>query len=135
MAKGIIDWAEEDKLAEKGEFDPPGEEDIVYAKGVLYILNRVFMNKKYPRPRGRKMPIFNLREIKAIADLIFFKPRNIHLIVYERVPRRDEITLKQQQFVKHFVSDALFNGARAARMAGYSPRSAKQIAYKLLRGR
>ena len=81
------------------------------------------------------MPIFNLKEITAIADLIFFKPRNIHLVVYERVPRREELTLKQKSFIGHFVGDALFNGARAARMAGYSPRSAKQIAYKLLRGR
>jgi len=128
-------WTVDDEKAERGEFDPPGVEDRLYTKGVLVVLNLVFKKKKYPRPRGRNMPIFNQEELNAIAELIFFKPENIVLKVYERVPRREELSLKQQQFVKHFVGDALFNGARAARMAGYSPRSAKQIAYKLLRGR
>lgn len=128
-----INWTKDDAEAERGELDPPGE-DEVYTKGVLNILGYLYRDKKFRRPRGTKMPTFNPEELQAITTLIFFKPPHIVLKVYERIPQETGLKLKRKVFLKHYLADAKFNGARAARMAGYSPRSAKQIAYKIIRG-
>lgn len=42
-----------------------------------------------------------------------------------------KINPKQQRFIEYMVF-TLGNGAQSARRAGYSPRSAKEIAYQLL---
>ncbi len=120
---------EEDLKIEKGDIDPDG--DFLYPKGVINVLNIAFKNKKFQRPRGKQSPTFSFEEVKVIADLIFFKPPNIALKVYKRVPKEKDWPLKRRQFLNHFLGDAKFNAAKAARMAGYSPRSAKQIAYKI----
>jgi hypothetical protein len=122
----------EDVQIERGELDAP-EENMFYPKSVLDILGVIHRKKKYARPRGKQSPKFSNEEVNAIADLLFFKPRNIVLKIYKRVPQKTELPLKRQLFLKHFLGAAMFNGAKAARMAGYSPRSAKQIAYKLMR--
>jgi hypothetical protein len=121
---------EEDIKIEKGVLDPP-EEDLFYPKGLLNIISMVFKNKKYQRPRGKKSPTFTIEEIKAIVEFIFFKPPNIIIKVYERMPREKDWPMRRKAFLNHYLGDAKFNAAKAARMAGYSPRSAKQIAYKI----
>jgi len=45
----------------------------------------------------------------------------------------ESLTTKQQQFVLHYLTDAKFNGAKAARLAGYSEDSAYSIATENLR--
>lgn len=127
-----MNWTEDDTKAERGDLDPPGEDDL-YTKGLLIVLGLMYRDKKYPRPRGTKMPIFNMEEMNVIATLIFFKPPHIVLKVYERMPRKKEVKFKRKAFLNHYLGDAKFNGAMAARIAGYSPRSAKQIAYKIMR--
>lgn len=119
----------EDLKIEKGTLDPKG--NFFYPKGVLNVLEAVFEEEKLGRPRGKESPVFSFEEIQAIVDLIFFKPRNIILKIYERTPHRKGLPLRRKVFLSKLLGEAKFNGAKAARMAGYSSRSAKQIAYKI----
>lgn len=125
-------WTDKDDKAEKGDLDPPGKNEL-YTKGLINVLGYLYRYKTFKRPRGTKMPIFNMEEMNAIATLIFFKPPHIVLKVYERMPKEKGLKMKRKAFLNHYLGDAKFNGARAARLAGYSPRSAKQIAYKIMR--
>ena len=121
---------EEDLQIERGELDPPGGH-LFYPKGVLDVLSLVFRNKKFTRPRGKHSPKFSLKETIALRDFLFFRSPYVELRVRQRLHQTKEWPLKRKMFVKHFVGEAKYNGAKAARMAGYSPRSAKQIAYKI----
>ncbi len=121
----------DDLKIEKGDLDPQG--DFFYPKGVLNILDMIFRAKKFQRPRGTQSPQFSFDEVRALADLLFFKSPYVVLNVYKRLPRKQELPLRRKMFVHHLIDDAKGNAAKAARLAGYSPRSAKQIAYKLLR--
>lgn len=118
-----------DVKIERGDLDP--ERDYFYPKGVLNVLNLIFKNKKFQRPKGKQSPQFSFEEIRALADLLFFKSPYVVLKVYKRLPKENELPLKRRLFIKHLFGDAKFNGAKAARLSGYSPRSAKQIAYKI----
>jgi len=120
----------DDLKIEKGEIDPPNE-GIFYPKGVLNILGMILRAKKFQRPRGKASPTFSIEEVRALTDLLFFKSPNVVLKTYERVPRKKDMPIKRKMFVNHFLGNAKFNAAKAARMAGYSPKSAKQIAYKI----
>lgn len=124
--KELLD--EEDFRIEKGNVES-SEEGFLYPREVMDILKIVFKSRKYPRPRGKQSPTFSVEEIKTIVEFLFFKPPYITLKVYKRVPQEKEMPIKRISFINHFLSDANFNAAKAARMAGYSPRSAKQIAY------
>ena len=48
------------------------------------------------------------------------------------VRSEEKLTPRQQRFIE-FLLITMGNGAKAARMAGYSDRSAKEIAYQLLK--
>ncbi|MDO8451330.1 MAG: hypothetical protein Q7S76_00490 [bacterium] len=126
------EMAAEDMQIERGDLDPP-EEDLFYPRGVLNVLGMAFRNKKLQRPRGKDSPKFSFEEMQALVDLLFFRSPRVVLKIYERTPRRSGLPLKRRVFLKHLLGDAKFNGAKAARMAGYSPRSAKQIAHKIMR--
>ena len=121
----------EDIQIEKGDLDPEG--DGFYPKGVLNILDEIFRKKKFQRPRGKQSPQFSFEEVQALADLLFFKSPHVVLKVYKRLPRKQKLPLRRKMFISHLLGDAKGNAAKAARLAGYSPRSAKQIAHKLLR--
>ena len=122
----------EDMQIERGDVDPEG--DFLYPKGVLNVLGMLYRSKKFQRPRGKKSPEFSFEELDALATLLFFKPHFITLKIYKRVPRqRDELPFRRRAFVNHLFGEAKFDAAKAARLAGYSPKSAKQIAHKLLR--
>ncbi len=126
----IKDLDEEDLEIERGNFDAT-EDDLFYPKGVLNVLSMVFRNKRFDRPRGKHSPKFTKEEIHAIADYLFFRSPYVEIRVRKRRPSQREFPLKRKMFVRHLVTDAKFNAAKAARLAGYSPRSAKQIAYKI----
>lgn len=121
---------DEDIKIERGELSPI-EERSMYPNGVLTALRILFKSKRFPRPRGKMSPIFSFDEFQDIACLIFFKPPGIVIKKYERTPKEREITFKRRWFIAYYFGKANFNGALAARMAGYSHRSAKQIAYYL----
>lgn len=127
--KNTIDT--EDEKIEKGDLDPT-EDERLYPRGVLNVLGMVFRSKKLERPRGKESPKFSFEEVSALVDLLFFRSPYVVLKVYERAPKRMGLPLKRRVFLKHLLGDAKFNGAKAARMAGYSPRSAKQIAHKIM---
>lgn len=120
----------EDIKIEKGELEPV-EEDMFYPKGVLNVLNLVFRNKKCDRPRGKQSPKFSKEEITALADFLFFRLPYVELKRRQRLPSERGMSVKRISFIKHLFGGAKFNGAKAARMAGYSPRCAKQIAHKI----
>src|SRR3989338_11430107 len=132
MKNDVTGMDADDIKIEKGELDPP-EENMFYPKGVLNILNMTFRSKKCERPRGKESFTLSKEQITALADLIFFKSPYVVLKVYERLPRKQELPLRRKMFVRPLIGDARGNAAKAARLAGYSPRSAKQIAHKLLR--
>lgn len=122
----------EDVQIEKGDLDP-SENSTFYPKGVLNILNMIFKSNKFQRPRGKESPTFSKEEIQALADLLFFKSPYVVLKVYERLPKEKGLPLRRRMFISHLLGDAKGNAAKAARLAGYSPKSAKQIAHKLMR--
>ena len=126
----VEDLDEEDFQIERGELDPM-QEELFYPKGVLNALSLVFRDKKFTRPRGKHSPKFSLEEIIALRDFLFFRSPYVEIRIRKRLHAAKEWPLKRKIFVKHFMGDAKYNGAKAARMAGYSPRSAKQIAYKI----
>ena len=117
-----------DEKIELGDLDP---EAGFYTRGVLNILNLIMKAKKFQRPRGKYMRTFTEEETRILADYIFFKPSHIELSEYKRLPRRTELPLRRKAFLHFLLGEAKFNRAKAARMAGYSPRSAKQIAYHI----
>ncbi len=49
-----------------------------------------------------------------------------------QVPAKARFTLRQGLFIDFFVGEANFNGAEAARLAKYSPRTARYMAYENL---
>ncbi len=100
-------------------------------KAVLSILGLILKNKKIIRPRGKKLPRFSIEEVRALMRLLLFRSPYVVLRVYERLSKEREYPFKRQKFINYFIGEANFNAAKAARMAGYSPRSAKQIAYKI----
>ena len=115
---------------EEGELDPV-EENMFYPRGALNVIELLFEDETFTRPRGKKSPKFTREEVWAIADFLFFRSPYIELRVRKRLSNVREMPLKRKMFVRYLVGDAKFNAAKAARMAGYSPRSAKQIAYKI----
>lgn len=121
---------EQDIRIEKGEEDPL-EKDLLYPRGVLDALNIIYNDKKLPRPRGKLSPKLGSDVVPALVDFLFFGSPNVEIRVYKRLPKEREIPLKRRTFLNYFFGIAMFNGAKAARLAGYSVRSAKQIAYKL----
>jgi|SRR3989344_3870402 len=125
-----MDLNTEDLQIERGELDPL-EENLFYPKGVLNVINLCFRNKKMERPRGKHSPKFSMEETFALIDFLFYRSPYVELKIRKRIHPPKDMPLKRKMFVKHLVGDAKFNGAKAARMAGYSPRSAKQIAYKI----
>jgi len=124
------DLDEEDLQIERGELDPL-EEYLFYPKGVLNVLDLCFRNKKTARPRGKRSPKFSMAEVFTLMDFLFHRSPYVELKVRKRLIGPREMPLKRKIFIKHFLGDAKYNAAKAARMAGYSPRSAKQIAYKI----
>src|SRR3989344_5060257 len=119
-----------DLQIERGELDPL-EENMFYPKGALNVLKLLFEDEKFARSRGKQSPKFTMEEVWAIGDFLFFRSLYVELRIRKRLCTPKEMPLKRKMFVRYLVGEAKFNGAKAARMAGYSPRSAKQIAYKI----
>lgn len=90
----------------------------------------LFENRGFKKPCP--MVRFSEEEIKAIVDLIFFKPSTLELRVRERAMQNRDLNLRRRLFVNYYIQTG-GNGAKAARLACYSPKCAKQTAYRLLR--
>ncbi len=74
--------------------------------------------------RGEKGAFRNAKKERYVTKKALRK-------VMEAMDEAEELTEKEKAFCLHYVQT--FNGASAARRAGYEPRSAKQIAWELLR--
>jgi hypothetical protein len=97
---------------------------------IAAFITRLAMEYKGPTPRFTN------------ADVI----RIVWYLLYKRMPHEiqgsgkggtitvNEMKPKQQAFLHHYFATR-FNGAKAARLAGYSPKRAKQTAYDLLHDR
>ena len=95
-------------------------DDIIWA--LDHIRNR------YDLVARRKIE-FTRGEVALLFGWILFKKRP----PYGKMEwSLDHMTLRQQAFCKHYLGAALGNGAKAARLAGYSARRAKQTAYDLV---
>src|SRR5258708_1160526 len=105
----------EDLEIEAGTLDPE-EEDTFYPKGVLQILEYIFENEEFQRPRGKQSPKFRAEEIYALIEYILRKPPNIVLKAYKRLPQKHELPLRRRMFVTHLISAAQGNAAQAARL-------------------
>ncbi len=76
------------------------------------------------------LPEFDSEEAKTIIQYLFYKPSRIQLVVRQRRYIPKGFNIRQQKFIANYVANG-GNGAKAAREAGYSKHSAKQIAYRL----
>jgi hypothetical protein len=88
--------------------------------------------RNYSRVDKRK-PEFTRSEIVSILQRLLFKPRISRARSSgSKNSALEGLTLRQQRFVMHYIGAALGNRAKAARLAGYSPKRAKQTGYDLM---
>ena len=90
-------------------------------------------SKKYKKPNP--LPEFTIEECRFIRDLIFHKPKELaFLYVIRFIGNKTEVGMnifsskryRQYLFLKGFFQNR-GNSAKAARLAGYSPKTARQI--------
>lgn len=102
-------------------------------KHIAYMIN--YIAEHYDEPT----PHFTNADVVRIVWRLLYKrePYRVEeksrdsVQIFSRPP-----TLKQQLFVKYlFTPGCIGNRAKAARLAGYSPKRAKQTAYDLMHGR
>lgn len=101
-----------------------------HTRDVIRIADSLLTERKFKKPWP--MVRFSEEELRALIDFIFFRPPTVELRIRQRAMQARELNLRRNLFIKYFFQ-TLGNGAKAARMAGYSPKCAKQIAYRLLR--
>lgn len=109
-------------------------EEIIY--NLVLLLEDKDYKKKNPLPK------FNMQEFYFIRDLIFRKPRGLlffyladHLMnntIAYYLPMFNAPSMKKLQFLHNFIS-CEGNAKQAAIKAGYSPKTAKQQAYRILK--
>jgi len=97
---------------------------------IAYIVNYVAEHYKDPTPR------FSHADVIRIVWRLLYKrePHQIKGTSQEPVVTARRMTFKQEVFARNYLLTRC-NGAEAARIAGYSPRRAKQTAYDLLHPR
>ena len=86
-------------------------------------------------------PKFNLQEVRFIRELIFWKPKGLvffyladHLMnntLLRYLPMLNAPSMKKLRFIFNFFNSK--SAKEAAIKAGYSPKTAKQQAYRTLR--
>lgn len=115
------------------------EKKIYTAKEVIEIFN--FILKKLKRKKGRyAFQKFTFEELCFLIELIFKKPKNLIFVYladylqkntsFKNIPFSG-LNIKRLQF---FYNILLFHNAKkSAIMAGYSPRSAAQTGYRIVK--
>lgn len=79
----------------------------------------------------KPMAYFSEEDAELLLRTIFFKPKNIRMKEYHRIRKDGKMNFRRKLFIHNYIA-ARGNGAKAARLSGYSPRTARQIAYNLL---
>ena len=117
-----------------------GEKDMAFtAPEVIQMLVELQDIEEYQKKEPS--PKFNVQEFRFIRDLIFRKPKGL-LFFYladhimnntgaRIMPMFNAPSKKKLQFIYNFLGAK--SGAETARQAGYSPKSAKQQAWRTLR--
>ncbi len=110
------------------------------SRELIYGLCSVLLDRKFKKPNP--LPKFTLKEALFIRDLIFLRPKDIvYFYLADHIGDRTEIGrcglfnskgYRRYLFLKNFLI-CRGNTARAAVLSGYSPRSAKQQGYRLLK--
>lgn len=55
-----------------------------YVGGVMNILEALYCNKKFKRPRRKKaLPVFTEEEVGLLATYLFFKPKNWRMVKFK----------------------------------------------------
>ena len=111
------------KKKSKKQVVPYSTRDIV-RMGILLLSDSKFW-------ASHKMPYFTPEDAEVILRLLFFKPKNIIIKEYIRTRKSRELPLRRRMFIHYLLGEARFNKTKAAIMAGFSPRSGKQIGYHL----
>jgi len=112
---------------------------IYTTKDVIEILNRI-LNELQKNPKKYKSQKFTNEEIYFLVELIFKRPKNL-LFIYLADYLRYNTAFKNIPFngfnikrLKFFYNLLLFhNTKKAAISAGYSPRSATQTGYRIIK--
>lgn len=107
---------------------------------VINILLKLNQNKRFKKPKNP--PLFTKNEVLFIADLIFCKPKDIIFIyIVDYIINKTKISgiylLNGRNYKKYIFLANYFrcngNATQAAILSGYSPKSAKQQAHRILR--
>lgn len=113
---------------------------ILDAKELIEVLVELLEYKRY----RKKLPYpkFNIQEVHFIRDLIFWKPKGLlffyladHLMnntSLRQLPMFNAPSMKKLRFLYNFLGSAKCSAKQAAVMAGFSPKTAKQQASRLL---
>lgn len=116
------------------------EKDITLTRDdLLFSLIDLVEEKQYKKKNPQ--PKFNIQEARFIRDLIFNKPKGLvfHYLADDLMnntgarllPMFNAPSLKKLLFIRNFLGAK--SAKEAAIMAGYSPRTAKQQAHRILR--
>ena len=116
------------------------KEEILNAEEVVNALVILLEDKKYKKKLP--YPKFTLQEFCFMRDLIFWKPRGLVFLyianylmnktLIRDLPAFNAPSMKKLQFLFNFL-DNMGNAKEAAIKAGYSPKTAKQQGYRILR--
>ena len=111
----------------------------INSKELVWIMNKLMENDKYKKKQP--LPTFNPDEVEFIFDLIFKKPKGLlfrYLVKeiinrgrYQYMPMFNASSLKKLDFFDNMLS--LMTAKDAAIKAGYSPHTAKQQGYRILK--
>lgn len=107
---------------------------------LIHQLYGLISSKKFKK--RKPLPVFSLEEAFFITDLIFFKPHGIvFFYLADAIANRTELGrmgmfngrgYRKYRFINCFLK-CWGNSTKAAICAGYSPRSAKQQGYRILK--
>jgi len=116
------------------------KEETLNSKELIYQLYYLCSNKGFKKPDP--LPKFTLKEALFIRDLIFHKPPDlVYFYLADHIGSQTEIgragmfnsrDYRRYEFLKHFIMNR-GNATKAAILAGYSPRSAKQQGYRIIK--
>ena len=98
------------------------------AEDIIRIGATILMREDFKTSRT----MFTKEDGVLILKLLILKPRNIVIRAMKRYHHKrtlEDLPLKRRLFIKYYFGEALGNGAKAARMAGYH--FPKQEAWRL----
>ncbi|MBU1728287.1 hypothetical protein KKA39_03225 [Patescibacteria group bacterium] len=116
-----------------------GEKIIINSIELLHILVNLSKEKKYKK--NLPYPKFNIQELRFIRDLIFHKPKGLvffyladHLMnntSLKNLPMFNAPSMKKLRFFYSFFASK--SAKEAAIKAGFSPKTAKQQASRIIK--